>query len=98
VRGINNDDMKRFEQIIEDTYKRLGLSEEKDDEDESTADNEGQDDDLSTAKQNTDAAEDQAHDAGMDAEQSKQELANLKKNKSTKASTDNRGKAQNLGD
>lgn len=89
--------MKRFEQIIEDTYKRLGLSEEKDEKDESTADNEGQEDELNAAKQDTDAAEDTAHDAGMDAEKSKQELANLKTDKSTKASTDNRTKAKNMG-
>ena len=89
--------MKRFEQIIEDTYKRLGLSEEKDEKDENTADNKGQEDELNAAKQNTDAAEDAAHDAGMDAEQSKQELANLKKDKSTKTATDNRAKAKSMG-
>ena len=33
--------MKRFEQIIEDTYERLGLSEEKGEKDETTADNYG---------------------------------------------------------
>ncbi len=89
--------MKRFEQIIEDTYERLGLSEEKGEKDENTADNKGQEDELNAAKTDTDAAEDAAHDAGMDAEQSKQELANLKKDKSTKTATDNRSKAKNMG-
>ena len=75
--------MKRFEQIIEDQFKRLGLAD--------------QEEELNTAKQNTDKAEDTAHKAGLDAQGSRQELASVKQNKSTEVASKNRDKVKQMG-
>tara|TARA_B110000495_G_scaffold123403_1_gene107303 strand:+ start:13078 stop:13344 length:267 start_codon:yes stop_codon:yes gene_type:complete len=87
--------MKRFEQIIEDQFKRLGLAAESDDDTE--ADNPDQEEELNTAKQNTDKAEDTAHKAGLDAQGSRQELASVKQNKSTEVASKNRDKVKQMG-
>ena len=89
--------MKRFEQLIQDAYDRLDIVNEYQDKDDTTADNKKQAEELSKAKQETDKAEDTAHDAGMDAEASKQELADVKTQKSTSAATKNRDKVKKMG-
>lgn len=88
--------MKRFDQLIEQAYDRLELKLEYGDDD-TTADNEKQEQDMQKAKQDTDKAEDAAHDAGMDAEKSKQELATVKSKKSQETSSTNREKAKSMG-
>ena len=68
--------MKRFEQIIEDQYKRLGIALEADDEtDPLEDDNKKQKEELTAHKQYTDKAEDEAHDANMGAQTARQKLA-----------------------
>jgi len=68
--------MRRFEQIIEDQYKRLGIALEADDEsDPLEDDNKKQKEDLEMHKQYTDKAEDEAHSANMGAQTARQKLA-----------------------
>jgi len=71
--------MRRFEQIIEDQYKRLGIALEADDEsDPLEDDNVKQKKDLETHKQYTDKAEDEAHDSDMNVQTARQKLATTK--------------------
>lgn len=89
--------MKRFEQLIQDAYDRLESVVEYTDSKDTTEDNKKQSEDLAKAKQDTDKAEDAAHDAGMDAEDSKQELAAVKTKKSSSTATKNRDKVKQMG-
>ena len=86
--------MKRFEQIIEDQYKRLGIQLEQEDDTES--DNESQKAELASAKQATDAAEDEAHGAQTDAEAAKQELAGKQTQHAQKTAATSREKSKNI--
>jgi hypothetical protein len=71
--------MRRFEQIIEDQYKRLGIALEAEDEgDPLEDDNEKQKKDLEAHKQYTDKAEDEAHDSDMNVQSARQKLATTK--------------------
>ena len=71
--------MRRFEQIIEDQYKRLGIALEADDEsDPLEDDNIKQKKDLEAHKQYTDKAEDEAHDSDMNVQTARQKLATTK--------------------
>lgn len=84
--------MKRFEQIIEDQYKRLGIALEADDEtDPLEDDNVKQNKELDQHKQYTDRAEDDAHDANMGAQTARQKYA-------TVATTHHNTKAQKTRD
>lgn len=68
--------MRRFEQIIEDQYNRLGIALEQDDDtDPLEDDNVKQNKELNQHKQFTDKAEDDAHDANMGAQTARQKLA-----------------------
>ena len=90
--------MKRFQKIIEDQYEKLGIvSEYGTDEDETEKDNEGQAQEVSKAKQDTDAAEDAAHDATLTAHKSRQTLAGAKKNKADTTSADAQQKTKQIG-
>ena len=88
--------MKRFEQLIQDAYQRLNIVNEYGNDDP-TADNKKQDDEMKKAKQATDKAEDTAHDAGIDAEASKQELASIKTDKSKSTAVKNRETSKKMG-
>jgi hypothetical protein len=70
--------MRRFEQIIEDQYKRLGIALEADEGDPLEDDNEKQKKDLEAHKQYTDKAEDEAHDSDMNVQTARQKLATTK--------------------
>ena len=71
--------MRRFEQIIEDQYKRLGIALEADDESNpSEDDNEKQKKDLEAQQAYTDKAEDEAHDSDMNVHTARQKLATTK--------------------
>lgn len=71
--------MRRFEQIIEDQYKRLGIALEADDESNpSEDDNEKQKKDLESQQAYTDKAEDEAHDSDMNVHVARQKLATTK--------------------
>ena len=70
--------MRRFEQIIEDQYKRLGIALEADESDPLEDDNEKQKKDLEAHKQYTDKAEDEAHDSDMNVQTARQKLATTK--------------------
>ena len=70
--------MRRFEQIIEDQYKRLGIALEADEGDPLEDDNEKQKKDLEAHKQYTDKAEDEAHDSDMNVHVARQKLATTK--------------------
>ena len=87
--------MSRFEQIIEDQYKRLGIALEQD-EDETEKDNADQAKELSAAKQQTDKAEDEAHAANTDAQSARQELASKQTAHSTKVANTSREKAKKI--
>jgi len=90
--------MKRFEQIIEDQYKRLGLrSEAGNPNDDTESDNADQDEELAAAKTNTDQAEDTAHAAGMTAQQSRTDLANKKTEKSSATTAKNTDAINKMG-
>ena len=90
--------MKRFQKIIEDQYEKLGIvSEYGTDEDETEKDNESQAQEVSKAKQDTDAAEDEAHDATLTAHKSRQNLAGAKKNKADTTSADAQQKTKQIG-
>lgn len=90
--------MKRFQKIIEDQYEKLGIvSEYGTDEDETEKDNEGQAQEVSKAKQDTDTAEDAAHDATLTAHKSRQNLAGAKKDKADTTSADAQQKTKQIG-
>ena len=91
--------MKRFEQIIEDQYKKLGLtSEAGNPNDETEKDNEGQEQEMQDAKVATDQAEDTAHDAGIAAQQSRQDLAGKKKEKADGTTAKNTDTINKMGE
>lgn len=73
--------MRRFEQIIENQYKRLGIALEADDEsDPLEDDNIKQKKDLEAHKQYTDRAEDEAHDSNMNVQTARQKYAKAQTN------------------
>jgi hypothetical protein len=73
--------MRRFEQIIEDQYKRLGIALEADDDgDPLEDDNKKQEKDLEAHKQYTDKAEDEAHDSNMNVHTARQKYATAQTN------------------
>jgi hypothetical protein len=73
--------MRRFEQIIEDQYKRLGIALEAEDEvDPLEDDNKKQEKDLEAHKQYTDKAEDEAHDSNMNVQTARQKYAKAQTN------------------
>ena len=86
--------MRRFEQIIEDQYARLGIALEQ--EDDTEKDNVEQKAELADAKQKTDKAEDEAHAASTDAQAARQELAGKQTAHSTKVANTSREKAKNI--
>lgn len=88
--------MRRFEQIIEDQYTKLGITQEYKDEDETESDNADQAKELSNAKQQTDKAEDDAHAANTDAQSARQELAGKQTVHSNKVASTSREKSKNI--
>jgi hypothetical protein len=73
--------MRRFEQIIEDQYKRLGIALEAEDEvDPLEDDNKKQEKDLEAHKQYTDKAEDEAYDSNMNVQTARQKYAKAQTN------------------
>lgn len=89
--------MKRFEQIIEDQYKRLGIALEADDEtDPLEDDNVKQKKELDQHKQYTDRAEDEAHDATMGAQTARQKYATVATNHQNTKAQKSRDKLKKL--
>ena len=86
--------MNKFETIIEDQYKRLGLFSEQDDDMET--DNDEQKKELTKAREDTDAAEDTAHDAKMTSQQSRQKLASTETDHATQTTTNSNNKANKI--
>lgn len=82
--------MNKFEQIIEDQYKRLGIVFENDDME---SDNEDQKKELTKAREETDAAEDTAHDAKLTSHKSRQNLAAAEKDHADQTTADSNNKA-----
>lgn len=86
--------MRRFQQILEDQYNRLGLTLEQ--EDDTEKDNEAQKAELDAVKQKTDAAEDESHAAQTDAHASRQELAGAQTKSAQNQAVANRQKTKNI--